>query len=494
MSSNSSHDLHPTQTHHTKESQETKVNPSSAEKEKLKDAILSSGEQGKKSLSRWKYNDTEQTGPRIKNRRGSMIEMMDAPGRSIDHYEPTEEQTEHGTSSDEEAVRQRSRSKSTESRRPLSVTERPLQQQRSQDQVQQGDPEPRGSLLSESSKKVKTALAPNVVQPNAPSKRKRLSSLFHFKPSKLSGPSSPWKSDAKKRRGSEQGKESDAQHQEADQQAKREEEEAIAKHEENIQSIVLSLPSHPQAEAFAYQARSHFQAYYGLLDYSLGDSHQSPGDVHLPWNPLRVIRWRKQVLAEEHRRKDWDANVNEQRRARSRIPSSQTEPNFGKDGQADRWHDSPGKMTDSPGKAPSVPPQSNVPKYESPSLASSVALGRALANDPQAALSMRRSAVIKEWLVLPSEVVAFLDCRGHVDYFVPSEDDGHQQIRDLMAQASPQPEPNRERAMTDANRYGAIKNAKSPGFHSRNGSVEDRTPSLLSDQGDGHLTVSNTVA
>jgi hypothetical protein len=72
-------------------------------------------------------------------------------------------------------------------------------------------------------------------------------------------------------------------------------------------------------------------------------------------------------------------------------------------------------------------------KIVSPPLRSAAALSRALANDPQAALSMQKSGTFKEWLVLPSEILAFLDCRGHVDYFVPSTDKAQDSLRTAMA-------------------------------------------------------------
>lgn len=194
-----------------------------------------------------------------------------------------------------------------------------------------------------------------------------------------------------------------------------------------VQSVLLSLPSHPRCEALAYQARSHFQAYYGLMIRSLEDAAERPGQPYLRWNPLRVIRWRKQVLAEEKRRQNWDASVNEQIKSHHRLVQSTEDDGIPRDG----WES---QMPESIGRAGSRLQQMS--KVISPPLRSATALSRALASDPQAAMALRKSATFREWLVLPSEILAFIDCRGNVDYFVPATDKAQDVLRTAMASAS----------------------------------------------------------
>lgn len=159
---------------------------------------------------------------------------------------------------------------------------------------------------------------------------------------------------------------------------------------------------------------------------SLEDAEQKAGQPYLRWNPLRVIRWRKQVLAEEKRRQNWDANVNEQIKAHARVAQTAEEGSLPRDG----WE---GQIPDSVGRFGSKLQQFN--KVASPPLRSAAALSRALASDPQAAMSLRKSGAFKEWIVLPSEVLAFLDCRGNVDYFVPATDTAQDGLRMAMANA-----------------------------------------------------------
>ena len=158
---------------------------------------------------------------------------------------------------------------------------------------------------------------------------------------------------------------------------------------------------------------------------SAEETIERPGQAHLRWNPLRVIRWRKQVLAEEKRRQNWDASVNEQVRAQFRIISH--------GGQEPRSHEGWNGQADGSLSASHKVSSRQASKIVSPPLRSAAALSRALANDPQAALSMQKSVTFKEWLVLPSEILAFLDCRGHVDYFVPSTDKAQDSLRNAMA-------------------------------------------------------------
>jgi len=193
-----------------------------------------------------------------------------------------------------------------------------------------------------------------------------------------------------------------------------------------VQSVLLSLPSHPRCEALAYQARSHFQAYYGLMVRSLEDASEKPGQPYLKWNPLRVIRWRKQVLAEEKRRQNWDSSVNEQIRAHYKLAQDAEEQSAPRDGWERQLPDSIGR---SGGR------MQQMSKVVSSPLRSAAALSRALASDPQADMSLRKSGAFKEWLVLPSEILAFLDCRGNVDYFVPATDRAQDGLRMAMASA-----------------------------------------------------------
>jgi hypothetical protein len=182
-----------------------------------------------------------------------------------------------------------------------------------------------------------------------------------------------------------------------------------------VQAILHQLPSHPRAEALAYQMRSHFQAYYGLMIRSVEDSAGRPGQRYLRWNPLRVIRWRKQVLAEENRRQVWDAGVNQQLEAHSRLIDGNTSLNRA-NGVSTWVKNVKEPMAIQANRSHHLTTPSSAP------LRSAVALSRALSTDPQAALAARKSTVLKEWTVLPSEIIAFLDCKGNVDYFVPSSD------------------------------------------------------------------------
>lgn len=187
------------------------------------------------------------------------------------------------------------------------------------------------------------------------------------------------------------------------------------------------MPSHPRSEAIAYATRAHLQAYYGLLIRSI-DEHERHNRAGPQWNPLKVIRWRRQVLAEEGRRQSWDKNVTSQAKAYGRLLEAQN-------GSDDKDVSSTPQRNRMDGK-PS-PEGLDIQSLSAP-LPSAIALSRALAADPQAAFASRKSATVKEWMVLPSETIAFLDCNGNVDHFVPPADSGHSVLRDTMAAISGQ--------------------------------------------------------
>lgn len=165
---------------------------------------------------------------------------------------------------------------------------------------------------------------------------------------------------------------------------------------ERIQSSLLELSHHPHAEKLAYQARSHMQAYYSNVFESIRSAAYDPDP--LAQNPLAVIRWRKEVHREDAKRKAYEAA----RISKRRMSPGQVDP-------ASR--DTSVLSLNSP---PNVSPQVNRPP--SRPLHSAEMLNRAEEADPEKYL--KKSAALREWVVTPSEMAAYINCRGIVDRFI----------------------------------------------------------------------------
>jgi hypothetical protein len=164
---------------------------------------------------------------------------------------------------------------------------------------------------------------------------------------------------------------------------------------ERIQSSLFELSHHPRSEKLAYQARSHLQAYYSNVFESIRSAAYDSDP--LPQNPLAVIRWRKEVHREDAKRKAYEA---------ARTSKTRSSP-----GQADlASKDTSVLSLNSP---PNISPQVNRPP--SKPLHSAEMLNRA--EEADAEKHLKKSAALREWVVTPGEMAAYINCRGIVDRF-----------------------------------------------------------------------------
>lgn len=121
------------------------------------------------------------------------------------------------------------------------------------------------------------------------------------------------------------------------------------------------------------------------------------------FDPLAVIRWRRAVREEEAKRLAYEA---------SRTSAKAVSPGSGTTLFDPRLR-TPSKSANSPemsngnGQQPATRP-----------LHSAELLNRVDQSDT--AKHLKVSPALREWVVTPSEVVAYLNCKGVVDHFVPS--------------------------------------------------------------------------
>jgi hypothetical protein len=131
------------------------------------------------------------------------------------------------------------------------------------------------------------------------------------------------------------------------------------------------------------------------------------------FDPLAVIRWRRAVREEEAKRVAYEASrTSASASAKAFSPSSGTATLF------DPRLRTPSKSTNSPdmsngngGRPPSRP------------LHSAELLNRVDQSDT--AKHLKVSPALREWVVTPSEMVAYLNCKGVADHFVPSNEFEH---------------------------------------------------------------------
>ena len=148
------------------------------------------------------------------------------------------------------------------------------------------------------------------------------------------------------------------------------------------------------AEGQAAHLRSHFQAYYQLIYRSLTTKKDQSSKAYLKHNPLRVIRWRKEVAAEELRRQEWDRSSQ-----MVEFVSSATRRSFD---------------SDPIGRGGLLKSSTPAGAFSAP-LRSALLLSRAVAS-----LAVRpASPALVEWSVSPAETMAYQDCYGAVDRFIP---------------------------------------------------------------------------
>lgn len=143
------------------------------------------------------------------------------------------------------------------------------------------------------------------------------------------------------------------------------------------------------------------QAYYSLVYESIRSPAYDPNPI--PLNPLAVIRWRKEVLREEAKRKAYEA-------ARTSKRALST-------GHADAGRENSVLSLNSPAQAS---PQ--IARPPSKPLHSAEMLLRAEEGDAEK--HMKKSAALREWMVTPGEMAAYLNCKGIVDRFIAPAHNG----------------------------------------------------------------------
>ncbi|KAJ9101936.1 hypothetical protein QFC19_005017 [Naganishia cerealis] len=181
----------------------------------------------------------------------------------------------------------------------------------------------------------------------------------------------------------------------------------MARFQERIQSALLELSHHPRAEKLAYQARSYLQGYYSNVYASVRDRELDPDPIY-QFDPLAVIRWRKAVRREEAKRKSYET---------SRSSTKGFSPGSGTTFFEPRVR-TPSKSLNSP----DMPSTGNNQPLSKP-LHSAELLNRVDQSDT--AKHLKVSPALREWVVTPSEIVAYLNCKGVVDHFVPSNEFEH---------------------------------------------------------------------
>ncbi|KAJ9108917.1 hypothetical protein QFC21_000238 [Naganishia friedmannii] len=176
---------------------------------------------------------------------------------------------------------------------------------------------------------------------------------------------------------------------------------------ERIQLSMLELSHHPRAEKLAYQARSYLQGYYSNVFASIRDRQLDPDPIYV-FDPLAVIRWRKAVREEEAKRVAYEA---------SRTSAKAFSPGSGT-ALFDPRLRTPSKSTNSPDMS-----FNGIGQPASRPLHSAELLNRVDQSDT--AKHLKISPALREWVVTPSEIVAYLNCKGVVDRFVPSNEFEH---------------------------------------------------------------------
>lgn len=157
---------------------------------------------------------------------------------------------------------------------------------------------------------------------------------------------------------------------------------------DRVQDVVSQLPLHPNAERSANEARTYLQAYYDHLYHAAHVKADQSHLSYLRYNPLKVIRWRREVVVEEKRRTAWLGSASELV------------------GQDDQGSNRNGLRSQAK------------PSHDAPTLFSAERLLQAQRQGRHA----WRGAAPHEWLVCPAEMTAYLDCKGVVTRFVPSSD------------------------------------------------------------------------
>ncbi|KAJ9125273.1 hypothetical protein QFC22_000228 [Naganishia vaughanmartiniae] len=180
----------------------------------------------------------------------------------------------------------------------------------------------------------------------------------------------------------------------------------IAKFQERIQSSLLELSHHPRAEKLAYQARSYLQGYYSNVFASIRDRELDPDPIYV-FDPLAVIRWRKAVREEEALRVAYETTRTS---AKAFSPGSGT-------ASFDPRVRTPSKSANSPDMSNGNGQPASRPLH------SAELLNRVDQSDT--AKHLKVSPALREWVVTPSEIVAYLNCKGVVDHFVPSSEFEH---------------------------------------------------------------------
>ena len=143
------------------------------------------------------------------------------------------------------------------------------------------------------------------------------------------------------------------------------------------------------------------QAYYSLVYESIRSPANDPNPI--PLNPLAVIRWRKEVLREEAKRKAYEA-------ARTSKKTLSL-------GHGDAGRDNSVLSLNSP---PQASPQ--IYRPASKPLHSAEMLLRAEEGDAEK--HMKKNAALREWMVTPGQMAAYLNCKGIVDRFIAPAHNG----------------------------------------------------------------------